>query len=46
MQRSIRVSGQDLDMLRDLLDQEKSAVGIDLKDVLRGPRGRYAPGAP
>jgi hypothetical protein len=30
MQRSIRDSGQDVDMLQDLLDQEKCAVGIDL----------------
>ena len=29
-----RITGQDLDMLRDLLDQEKSAVALDLKDVL------------
>ena len=29
-----RITGQDVDMLRDLLDQEKSAVAIDLKDVL------------
>ena len=28
-----RITGQDVDMLRDLLDQEKSAVAIDLKDV-------------
>jgi hypothetical protein len=29
-----QVTGEDVDMLRDLLDQEKSAVAIDLKDVL------------
>jgi hypothetical protein len=29
-----RITGQDVDILRDLLDQEKSAVAIDLKDVL------------
>jgi hypothetical protein len=29
-----RITEQDLDMLRDLLDQEKSAVAIDLKDVV------------
>ena len=29
-----RITGQDVDMLRDLLDREKSAVAIDLKDVL------------
>ena len=29
-----RITGQDVDTLRDLLDQEKSAVAIDLKDVL------------
>jgi hypothetical protein len=29
-----RITEQDVDMLRDLLDQEKSAVAIDLKDVL------------
>ena len=29
-----RITAQDVDMLRDLLDQEKSAVAIDLKDVL------------
>ena len=29
-----RITGQDVDVLRDLLDQEKSAVAIDLKDVL------------
>ena len=28
-----RITGQDVDMLWDLLDQEKSAVAIDLKDV-------------
>jgi hypothetical protein len=29
-----RITGQEVDMLRDLLDQEKSAVAIDLKDVI------------
>lgn len=29
-----RITGQEVDMLRDLLDQEKSAVAIDLKDVV------------
>jgi hypothetical protein len=29
-----RITGQDVDMLRDILDQEKSTVAIDLKDVL------------
>jgi hypothetical protein len=29
-----RISGQDVDMLRALLEQEKSAVAIDLKEVL------------
>ena len=29
-----QVTGEDVDMLRNLLDQEKSAVAIDLKDVL------------
>lgn len=29
-----RITGQDVDMLRDLLDQEKSGVAIDLKDVV------------
>jgi hypothetical protein len=29
-----RITAQDVDMLRDLLDQEKSAVAIDVKDVL------------
>lgn len=29
-----RITAQDLDMLRDSLDQEKSAVAIDLKDVV------------
>lgn len=29
-----RITGLDVDMLRDLLDQEKSAMAIDLKDVL------------
>ena len=29
-----RIAEQDVEMLRDLLDQEKSAVAIDLKDVL------------
>jgi hypothetical protein len=29
-----RITGQDVDMLRDLLGQEKSAVPIDLKDVV------------
>lgn len=28
-----RITGQDVDMLRDLLQAEKSAVAIDLKDV-------------
>jgi hypothetical protein len=29
-----QVTGEDVDLLRDLLDQEKSVVAIDLKDVL------------
>jgi hypothetical protein len=29
-----RVSGQDVDMLRDLLGQERDAVAMDLKDVV------------
>ena len=29
-----RITAQDVDMLRDSLDEEKSAVAIDLKDVL------------
>jgi len=29
-----RIAGQDVDMLRALLEQERSAVAIDLKDVL------------
>jgi hypothetical protein len=29
-----RIAGQDVDMLRALLEQETSAVAIDLKDVL------------
>jgi hypothetical protein len=29
-----RITGQDVDMLRALLEQERSAVAIDLKDVL------------
>ena len=29
-----RITAQEVDMLRDLLDQEKSAMAIDLKDVL------------
>ena len=29
-----RISGQDVDMLGALLEQEKSAVAIDLKEVL------------
>ena len=29
-----RITEQDVDMLRDLLDQEKRTVAIDLKDVL------------
>ncbi len=29
-----RISGQDVDILRALLEQEKSAVAIDLKEVL------------
>jgi hypothetical protein len=29
-----RITAQNVDMLRDLLDQEKSTVAIDLKDVL------------
>lgn len=29
-----RITAQEVDMLRDLLDQEKSAVAFDLKDVL------------
>ena len=29
-----RITGDDVDMLRDLLDQERSAVAIDLKNVL------------
>lgn len=33
-----QITGQYVDMLRDLLEQEKSAVAIDLKDVLRVDR--------
>jgi hypothetical protein len=33
-----RITAQGVDMLRDLLDQEKSAVAIDLKDVLLADR--------
>jgi len=29
-----RITGQDVDLLRGLLEQERSAVAIDLKDVL------------
>ena len=29
-----RISGQDVNMVRTLLEQEKSSVAIDLKDVL------------
>jgi hypothetical protein len=29
-----RIAGQDVDLLRTLLEQETSAVAIDLKDVL------------
>ena len=29
-----RIGGQDVNMLRSLLEQERSAVAIDLKDVL------------
>jgi hypothetical protein len=29
-----QVTGEDVDMLRDLLDQENSAVVIDLKDLI------------
>ena len=29
-----RITAQDVDMLRGLLEQERSAVAIDLKDVL------------
>jgi len=29
-----RISGQDVDMLRALLEQEKSVVAIDLKEIL------------
>ncbi len=29
-----RITAQDVDMLRALLEQERSAVAIDLKDVL------------
>src|ERR1700757_974376 len=29
-----RITGEDVEMLRDLLDREKSAVPIDLKDVV------------
>lgn len=29
-----RITGQDVDILRNLLDQEKSEIAIDLKDVL------------
>jgi hypothetical protein len=29
-----RITGQDVETLRDLLDQEKNAVAIDLKEVL------------
>ena len=28
-----QITGQDVEMLRDLLDQEKNAVAIDLKEV-------------
>jgi len=37
LRMSGRIPGQDADMIRVLLDQEKSAVGVDLKDVPRGP---------
>jgi hypothetical protein len=33
-----RTAGQDVNMLRTLLEQEESAVGIDLKDVLLADR--------
>ena len=29
-----RITGQDVEMLRDLIDREKNAVAIDLKEVL------------
>jgi hypothetical protein len=29
-----QITGQDVDMLRDLLDHEKNAIAIDLKEVL------------
>lgn len=42
-----RITAQDVNMLCGLLEQERSAVAIDLKDVLpRGPRGRKTPGGP
>ena len=42
-----RITGQDIDMLRDLLDQEKSGVVIDLKEVLLVDREAVRfPGAP
>jgi hypothetical protein len=33
-----RLTGQDVDLLRDLLKQESTAVAIDLKDVLLADR--------
>ena len=34
MRISGRISGPDVDMLRTLLDQERSSVAVDLKEVL------------
>ena len=34
MHISGRIAGQDVNMLRTLLEQERSTVAIDLKDVL------------
>ena len=33
-----RISAQDVDMLRGLLEQERSAVAIDLKNVILADR--------
>jgi hypothetical protein len=33
-----RITAQEMDMLRDLLDKEKGAVTLDLKDVLLADR--------
>jgi hypothetical protein len=33
-----RITGQDVDLLRGLLEQERSAVAIDLKNVLLADR--------